>query len=289
MPRVHVVTDSSAHFVRSELVSKNLVTVVPNRLVISGDVYYEGVNIQPDRALALLSKQSTAPILESPSVDDYVAVYSRLVRHFDAIISVHASRELLPSWDNAKKAAQMSRGGCEIIVIDSQSICAAQGLLVEAAVKAIKKHDTLEEIVRDVRSAVDRLYSVYYVDSLGFLLQNKIMEPAHAILGTMLGIKPFLSFEDGRLVPVEKVKTRNQAVERVVEFASEFDDIEELVILQPRTLLTDSARMIQDRLAGAFTERFRFSIYGATLASLIGTEATGVALLEAEFDGEDYY
>jgi len=167
---------------------------------------------------------------------------------------------------------------------------AAQGMLVAAAARAIKQETTFEDMVRVARGAVDRLYSIYCVESLDFLLQNQIMTPSHTILGTMLGIKPFVTIEDGKLMPIEKVKTRGQAVERLVEFAVEFteEEIEDVLILQHRAAISEQTRGLQDRLALEFPERrFPYAIYGATLAALIGADAAGMVILEREVDEID--
>jgi len=284
MVKAHIVTDSGAHFANYHFVKQHPITIVPNKIDIGGKIYREGVDINAGEALQLISKQSVAPTVTPPSVAEYVEVYKQLSRNHDLIVSIHASREIFSSWHNAHEAAQQLAGHCEILVIDSQQLCAAQGLLVRAAVRIIEKEDKLEDIERRVRGAVDRIYSIYYVESIDFLTQNKIMAPSHGVLGELLGIRAFLTIEEGALVTIEKVRTRGQAVERLCEFAVEFIDVEEAIILQHKQHISEQARMLQDRLTQEFSGRtFPTSIYGASLASLIGADATGVVILEDEW------
>jgi DegV family protein with EDD domain len=290
MVNVHIVTDSGAHFASAQFLQQHPVTVVPNKLTINGKVYREGIDLSPEEALKLIANQPKAPLVTLPTTADYGEIYGRLARDYDGIISIHASREIYPSWQNARVAAQQMVGSCQVAVIDSQTLDAAQGMLVAAAARAIKQEATFDDMVRVARGAVDRLYSIYYVESLDFLLQNQIMTPSHTILGTMLGIKPFVTIEDGKLMPIEKVKTRGQAVERLVEFAVEFteEEIEDVLILQHRAAITEQTRGLQDRLALEFPERrFAHAVYGATLAALIGADAAGMVILERESDEID--
>ena len=156
-------------------------------------------------------------------------------------------------------------------------------MLVRAAVTAIQHEETVDDVVKAVRGAVDRIYSAYYVETTGYLLHNKIMSASHAILGSLLGIKPFLTIEDGHLMLIEKVRTRAQAVERLVEFVAEFTDLEDVVILQHKAHMSEQTRMLQDRLALEFAGRhFPYTVYGASLAALIGADATGIVILEGE-------
>ena len=289
MSRIHIVTDSAARFVNAHTLAQNPITIVPNRLILDGKVYREAVDISPEDAIKLIGQQPTAPKITPPTTEEYMQTYVRLMRDNDAIISIHSSRELSNSWLNAKTAAQQVMGQCPIVVIDSQTLCAAQGMLIQVAARAAAQGDALDDVVRQVRGAIDRIYAIYYLDSIDFLRHNRIMSTSHFILGTMLGIKPLMTIEDGVLVPIEKVKTRNQAIERLVEFATEFAHIEDIVILQSRPRFNDQIRALQDRLALEFPgQHFPYTVYSASLACLIGAHATGIVILENETDEFNY-
>ncbi|MBI5668954.1 MAG: DegV family protein [Chloroflexi bacterium] len=288
MPTIQIVTDSAANFATPHFLQQHPVTVVPNKISIAGRTYREGVDLSAEEALRLLAHQPFAPLVTSPSETEFAEVYNRLARTCDAIISIHPSREIFPSWVNAMKAARQVAGQCQIVVLDSQSICAGQGMLVKVAAKAIERESSLDDIVRAVRGAVERIYTVYYVESVNYLLQNKIMASSHAVLGLMLGIKPFLGIEHGRLQLIEKVKTRLQAVDRLVEFVVEFADIEDVVIVQHKSYISEQTRLVQDRLAVEFPAQFfPYTLYNPSLAALIGPDATGIVVLESEIEATD--
>ncbi len=282
MPSIRVVTDSSAHFVGTHHLP---VTVVPNKITVGGRTYREGIDLSAEEALRLFAHQPYAPMIIPPTVSDYAEAYTRLIPSSSAIISIHASREMSTSWQNARAAAQQLRGHCPIEVIDSKSLTVSQGMLVRLALRAVEQYDTADEVVREVRGGAERLYSVFFVESMDYLMQNKIMEPSHSILGTMLGIKPVLTIEHGRLSPMEKVRTRMQAIERLVEFAVEFTEIEEAIIVQNKPFHTEQTRMLQDRLATEFPTRvFPYALYGPSFAALVGLDAIGLVVLERELD-----
>ncbi|NDJ60101.1 MAG: DegV family protein [Chloroflexi bacterium] len=288
MPNLHVVTDSFAHFPSLQVSNRPGITIVPNRIGIAGKMYREGVDLEAEEALKLLAAKPEAPTLAVPAVTDYAAVYEQLAQDHDGIISLHASRAMFASWHHAQRAAQYPLGGCKVIVLDTQTFSAGQALLVRMAANVVEQGETLDDIVRILRGAVARVYSIYYTETLDFLHHNHIMTPSHALLGAMIGIKPVLSIEDGQLITIEKVRTRLQATERLVEFAAEFTDVEDAIILQHKTYLTEQGRMLQDRLAVEFPDlHFPHALYGPSLAALIGPEATGLVVLERETDKED--
>lgn len=281
---IQIVTDSCAH---GQLPAN--ITVVANTLSLQGKTYREGVDLSPEEALKLFSRQPYAPLIHVPTQEDYLAIYERLARDADAILSIHASREILPSWQNARAAAKQMAGRCEVEVIDSRTISAGQGILVRLAAKSLEGGASFEETVRVLRGAVERIYSVYYVESTEFLMQNQIMSPSHSILGMMLNLKPVLTVEEGRLAPMEKVKTRTQAIDRIAEFAVEFLAFDDAVVVQHRAGGNDPSRMLYDRLNADFpNQQFPNTLYGASLAALIGTEATGLVILESEESENDF-
>jgi DegV family protein with EDD domain len=286
MANLHIVTDSGARFGNPRLFQQYPVTVVPYKLEIGGKTYREDIDISGDEIMRLIRTHGAPPRLIPPTDAEFAEVYANLSRGYDGIISIHTSRELTRSWYNARQAAQQIADSVEIAVVDSRTVCAGQGMLVRVAGEAVLAHQPFEEIVQQVRGAAERIYSAYYVESLDYLRENGILTEARTILGTMLGIKPFLSIEEGKLQVTEKARSRSQAIEKLVEFIVEFEQIEDAIIVQHRTHITEQARLLQDRLSVEFPGRhFPYAMYGVTLAAMLGGDAIGVVVLESELEG----
>lgn len=297
MPTVHIVTDSCAHFVDADIAKQPALTVLPVQFEIGAARYHDGADFSNEEGLRLIDANPAMPRIIAPTVAEYTEVYVRLLADYDHVLSIHASSALFDCFKNARRAAQQV-GQQSITVIDSQTLCTAQGMLVKVALEAVgqpqTEHDkplpdektrSIDDLVRMVRGAVDRIYAVYYVEKLDYLLHNQIMTSSHAMLGTLLGIKPFLSMEEGRLTIIEKVQTPLQAVERLVEFVVEFTHIEQAAIVQHQAQPTEQTRLLQERLTEHFTTpAFPHTVYSPALATLIGPDATGVVILEEEMD-----
>lgn len=288
MPRIQIVTDSGARFSNPRLVRHFPVTILPNIIEIGGKRFQEGVDLDTETAFELMSRQDHPPKVIPPSENDYAELYARLSHFCDAVISVHPSRELSESWRNGRLAAQQVNSGCEIAVVDSQSLCAGQGMLIRVAARAAQELDSAEEVIQTVRQAVNRIYSVYCVGDVSYLRAKGIMKPSHAILSAHLEIMPFVSLEDGQIIVIEKIRSRGDVIERLVEFLVEFTELEDAVVLQDKKQISEETRVMQDRLALEFPgQHFPFTMYSATMASFLGAKATGVAVLEKESDDLD--
>src|SRR4029079_1483983 len=128
--------------------------------------------------------------------------------------------------------AEMLKGRYTIRVIDSLSTSDGLGILVKMAAEAAEQGASVHEIARIANGAVPHLYMAVFAESLNFLERSARLGPSQSLLGTMLGIKAMLMMEDGRLVPLEKVQTRDEVVDKLYEFVIEFARIEKVGVMQ---------------------------------------------------------
>lgn len=286
---IAIVTDSSARFIRPSLIHQLNVHVLPNTVEIGRHRLQEGPDFVLDELLRLMIDSHMIPRVIPPTTEAYVALYRQLVRNHSAIVSIHPSRELSKSFDHARAAAaQVQATTCPITVLDSRTICAAQGVVVRLAAELAQNETPLPDLLDVVRSALERVYSIYYVETLEYLRRNGIIADSRAVLGSFLGIKPLLTIQDGQLKVTEKVRTRGQAIDHLVEFLTEFDAIEETIILQARSGVTEQVRMIQERLNAEWGRQpVSFTTHCAAVAALLGGEAGGVVVLESEYIYDD--
>jgi DegV family protein with EDD domain len=285
MKKIRIVVDSAADFPVPSVVARNHISVVPHTIHFGDEKFIDGVEMDAERFFQHISHDVPYPKMVAPTVEQFAQVYNDLSQTTDQIISLHTTHTLSKSWENAKQAADSMLGRCEIAVLDAQTTAVGLGLLAETTARAANEIDRIEDAVRYVRGAIGRVYSVFYVDTLDYIQHNGLLGEAQAILGAMLNIKPFLTIEEGHLTTMEKVRTRSQAVDKLVEFVTEFDDLEKLVIVQNSPFMTEAVRLLQDRLAAELSQRnFPMMLYGPMLASYLGPDATGVIVLEKDYE-----
>jgi fatty acid-binding protein DegV len=89
--------------------------------------------------------------------------------------------------------------------------------------------------------------------------------------------------EDGKLVPMEKVRSRPRAVEKIVEFVSEFSDLDHLVLFQGQPEAVEETRLIVERLRALHPSTpITVSDFGPSVATYLGPDSTGIIALERE-------
>lgn len=219
--RTAVVTDSAAalpaDWVR-DFTANGLLTVVPMPVMVGAEIYGEGEDdIAETIAVALASG---APVKTSrPSPGQFEQAYrAALHRGFDAVVSVHISGELSGTADSARLAA--ARVAIPVEVLDSRTVGMAQGMGVQSAVVAAADGRNAAEVraFAAERLAGTRVY--FYVPSLEQLRRGGRIGATASLWGTMFSIKPILAVEDGKIVPLEKVRSAAKAIARLEEIVA---------------------------------------------------------------------
>ena len=279
---IHIVTDSSVRFLNQENNHHDLISLVPTTVRFEEQFIEDRPDLQLDDVRARFEAEPGKAYADPPSVEQMVEIYSRLQDVTDEIVSIHTSAGINSAFRNAIKASEGFRGRCDIQIIDSTSLSAGLGMLASSAAAAAEAGDSLEDVVRVVRGIIPRLYIVFFLDDLSYLERNGLVSRSQAILGNMLNVLPFLTVEHGRLIPMEKVRTRIRAQEKLIEFVTEFSDIEQLGILHSTPEPNDEALMVAERLEALYPDTpIKYANYGPSAATYVGLNGLGLVVLES--------
>jgi DegV family protein with EDD domain len=281
MGKVAIVTDSTA-FLEPGVAQKLDITIVPLNIQIGDEALRDGVDITPEAFFQRLERGGPIPRMSPPSVQTFERVYADLHTQTDQILSIHVSGQLSQTLRHAQRGAESLLGRCRIAIIDSLTTSLGLGILTTHVAQAAQEGADLDEIVRLVRGMIPHIYIVLYVDEMDYLERGRRIGKAQATLGTMLNIKPLLFVEDGDIIPLEKVRTHEKAIEKLFEFVAEFSDLEQAAIVQRHATPTKETKMLLERLEQVFPDmKFPIIQYGPLLASHIGPSAMGIIVYEA--------
>jgi DegV family protein with EDD domain len=278
---VRVVTDGDAYLPAAWTRDVD-VTVVPLTVQVENEVYQDRDGSRNEELLDRMARERVRPMVTGPTVEEMERVYARLSRTTDSILSIHSSGPLSPIVENARQAAMSFLGRCDIMVMDSQCTSFGLGILVREAARMARAGHSLGQIVRHIRGMIPHIYVVMFTDSLDYLQRSGRISRSQCILGTMLGIRPFLSIEEGEIIPMEKVRSREKGLDKLIEFASEFLKVQEMTILQPVSYPTNETAVLQERLGALFPKvaPFPILVYGPVLASHVGPDGVGLIVYE---------
>jgi DegV family protein with EDD domain len=156
------------------------------------------------------------PTTSQPSIGDFLAVYEPLLEGGNEIVSIHLAGGMSGTVGAALQAReQLGRDAQRVHVIDSESACGGQGLMVMSAASAARIGGDAQAVCDRARRARQQLKMWFAIDTLDYLRRGGRIGGAQAWLGATLQIKPILTVES-QITPIERVRTSKRAFERLV-------------------------------------------------------------------------
>jgi DegV family protein with EDD domain len=217
--KVAIITDSTATIPQSIIDSLQIHTV-PLNIHWDGINYIDLVDITPAEFYKKLASSKTLPTTSQPNAEAFVQVYEQLLNQDYDILTLPISSKLSGTYYSAMMAAARFPLG-RVEVIDTLfTSCPLSAIVIKTA-RAAQKGASLLECSNLARDTARRTKVYFAVETLEYLHKGGRINTASAFLGSALNLKPILSFEDGLIVPVERVRTSRKAHERLLELAEQ--------------------------------------------------------------------
>ena len=214
MSKVAVVTDSTA-CIPIEMMRGLPITEIPLHVIFRDEVLFDRKDISPETFYTRLEHSKVMPTTSQPTPAAFVEVYERLLSEDNEVLTLTISSKLSGTNDSAVQAKQMI-GDRPVELIDTFSTGMAMGYSALLAARAAAQGATLQECKLIAEKALSHSGILLVVDTLEYLHRGGRIGGAAAFLGTALNLKPVLSVENGRIEPVERVRTKSKALERLV-------------------------------------------------------------------------
>jgi DegV family protein with EDD domain len=212
---VAVVTDSTA-YLPAGLAERHGLTVVPLQIAVGGTTRDEGDISAAEAAQAL---KEWRPITTSrPAPERFAQVYKAAASSGAGhVVSVHLSAALSGTVEAARLAARDAP--VPVTVVDSGTIGMGLGFAALSAASTALSGGTAEAAATAAARRAELTRSLIYVDTLEHLRRGGRIGAAATLLGSALMVKPLLDIADGRIAPLEKVRTSSRALARLEELA----------------------------------------------------------------------
>lgn len=151
----------------------------------------------------------------------YYDEFKKYVEQGKSVIYIGFSSALSGSTSSAQLAREQiieEYKNADITVIDSKSASLGLGLLIYYAYDMLKKGASKDEIINWIEQNKLKVNHWFTPEDLNHLKRGGRISGTAAMVGTLLHIKPILFVDNqGRLIPVEKVKGRKKALKTLVE------------------------------------------------------------------------
>lgn len=195
---------------------KNGIAYIPQIIVIGEETYRDDTEMNP---IQFLERQKTSPVLPktaAPPPVMYNPIYETHAKPGDTVIVLTPSAQVSGTFRSAEVAAQ-EFPGADIRVIDTQIIAGGLGRLLLQAKSWVDEGLDADTVVARCMEMIKRHRVYFVVDTLEFLFKGGRIGAASALVGSLLQMKPILTFKEGHTEPFEKQLTHRRAVARLKE------------------------------------------------------------------------
>lgn len=276
-----IVTDSTCDL-PSDLVSVLNIHVVPNILVIDGQIVEDNKKFSRQHFYTELPQMTTFPTTSTASVGSYQTLYERLFNEgFEEILSIHCSQELSGIFNAASTAAKSVSN--KVIVIDSRQVTLGLGFQVLEAVEALEQGVTLDSIKEYLQKVQKRIKLVAMLDTLEYLKRSGRVSWARASLGALLNLKPFVEVTDGNVLSLGHARTRKKGIARLLEMMQDSQPLKRFALLH--TNAKEDARSLLEILNPVVPTSVLLVNVTTVIGAHVGPNGLGFAAL---FENESH-
>ncbi|MGG1330718.1 DegV family protein [Bacillus tropicus] len=220
---VKIITDSAADL-PVELLQAYDIDLIPLRVYDEAETeYLDGVTLE---SVTLLQKMREGAVYRTslPSLETFQEKFVSYAKEGNPCIYLAFSSELSGTYQSSvliKEEVKETYANLDLEIIDTKCASLGQGLVVLEAAKMAKDGASKEDILKRVDFLMNHMEHIFTVADLQYLVRGGRLSKVAGFIGGLLNIKPILNVEEGRLVPLEKVRGKKKVLGRIVDIMEE--------------------------------------------------------------------
>jgi len=277
--KVAIVTDTIST-IPQQMAQECGIKIVPLYVVMDGKDYPE-TEVDRQQLYERIRKKDRSITTSSPSPGSYLKAYEELSQKAESVLCITFAPSLGMAYKAATQALQIAKEElpqATIIVIDCQTACGAQLLLVLAAAKAAAQGGSLDEILELVNDLMARLNYIALLPTPGAEQMKNERRATYMdddrlkSMASPQSIMEMGASTEGVMTILAKVESRAEGMEKLIEIARDrsagkklhvainysgtqtYDEAEELKRRLPSQFQCSEIYLTQDSLIPALHE-----------------------------------
>ncbi|ANN32791.1 fatty acid-binding protein DegV [Bacillus thuringiensis serovar coreanensis] len=220
---VKIITDSAADL-PVELLQAYDIDLIPLRVYDEAETeYLDGVTLE---SVTLLQKMREGAVYRTslPSLETFQEKFVSYAKEGNPCIYLAFSSELSGTYQSSvviKEEVKETYADLDLEIIDTKCASLGQGLVVLEAAKMAKDGASKEDILNRVAFLMNHMEHIFTVADLQYPVRGGRLSKVAGFIGGLLNIKPILNVEEGKLVPLEKVRGKKKVLSRIVDIMEE--------------------------------------------------------------------
>ena len=217
-----IFADSGCDLPKQFFTDKN-VELFTLRVDLNNKQYNDILDIDSQVVYAAM-KQGAVPKTSQVSPEAFLNKFEALAKNDEEGLYIAFSSNLSGTYSTAVMIAAQVRENypnLKLKIIDSKCASLGQGLLVLEAVRLREEGLSFDEVAQKISHMAQHMTQLFTVEDLSYLAAGGRLSKSSAFIGGLLSIKPILHVEDGKLIPLEKIRGRKKAINRIIDIMAE--------------------------------------------------------------------
>lgn len=206
-----------------EFYKENDVELFTLRVHVNDKEYHDVLDIEPKEVYDAM-RNGAVPKTSQVSPEEFLNAFEELAKNNEKGIYIAFSSNLSGTYNTAVMIATQLKEqypNFNLNVIDTKCASLGYGLVVKEAVALRNQGLSLEDLTTRIETFSNHMTHLFTVEKLDYLAAGGRISKSSAFIGGLLSIKPILHVEDGKLIPLEKIRGRKKAIQRIVEIMAE--------------------------------------------------------------------
>jgi DegV family protein with EDD domain len=277
-----IVTDGGADFPDQWQELYNIY-MIPLRVQFGERTYIQGLDIGPENFYQLVRDYKVIPKTSLPSPGQIMDFYRSIAKRGDEVLSVHLGSKLSGTFSTVQLAATELIGEIQVFPFDSGAGSAALAMMCREARLLDQAGGSINDILKKLEIIRERLRVVFTLDTLEFARMNGRVNAMQSVISSALRIKPIVILRDGLLQMVDKVRTRQRAIEKMIDYARRQIGIKSVNIAVVHAADPQMAQLLMEKVRQVFNcHEVIATELSIPVAANLGPGAVGIIMYPVE-------
>lgn len=199
------------------------IEMIPLTVHLDGQDYQDSIDIKPKKVYDAM-REGKSPKTSQVSPQAFKTIFTSYAEANQPLVYLAFSSELSGTYQTAKMMEQEVKEAypdAELHVVDTKCASIGYGLVILRAAQLAKDGAGSREIIDTATYHSEHMEHIFTVDDLEYLYRGGRVSKTAAFVGSFLKIKPILHVEDGKLVPLEKIRGSKKLLNRMLDIMEE--------------------------------------------------------------------
>ena len=215
---VKIITDSASDLPKN-LCTELDIDVLPLNVYVNGKEFEDNVNIHANELFEEMRQGRDVKTAGVP-LTVFEDKFRKLAKDNGSYIYLSFSSQLSGTYQTSILAYNDIKDeypDFDLEIVDTLCASLGFGFVVVKAAQMAKEGCTKEQILNSINFYINHIEHIFTVDDIEYLYRGGRVTKTAAFIGTVLNIKPVLDVQNGKLIPIDKIRGRRKTIHKMIE------------------------------------------------------------------------